>query len=570
MLGKQSLIEFFRYINIDTIFHLPGIHTLPFNETFLKSNINSFIGRHENNITIMADGYARTSGKIGVIVVTPGPGLGNAVSACMEAYSDDIPLFIIHVDTGREEIGKGILHELAEPETMFTYFTKKTYAISKTDEMIPLLNDAYRTAVSGRKGPVLVSIPYTFFEKEIPRETGVRSQESGGQEEGVEGSGNKEQGSGVRGQGSRDGVRGFEGSRGQGEKAKEQGVTGYDLSALEEILHGKKRPVIIGGKSLMFEEARPIIDDICRGLSIPFLTTTGGKGIVNENSMYSFGNIMQKGIVKEILSSSDIVIAIGTRLRDVDARRRGVRVKELIHIDIDDKWIGKNYPTKLAIVGDIKQILGRLGQTLKGRKFDWDIEILKKTQKKELEQLKRLSPGFSLIKLIRGAIPDDTVTVCDLNLPSYFAEYYFPVYHQNTFIMPRGVSPIFYSLPAAIGAKIGRPDRPCLALCGDGGILPAIGELATMVKYNIPVVIFVHNNNSFGILEDVMRNRHGITGSMTLNNPDFGKLANAFGIKSKKTKSLEGLKKIFFHDITWDKPFLIEFDCPVLPPPWRV
>lgn len=558
MLGKQSLIEFFRYIHIDTIFHLPGIHTLPFNETLLKSNINSFIGRHENNITIMADGYARTSGKIGVIVVTPGPGLGNAVSGCMEAYSDDIPLFIIHVDTGREEIGKGILHELVEPEAIFTHFTKKTYTISKTNEMMPALNDAYQTAVSGRKGPVLVSVPYTFFEKEIPRETGAKNRVRG-----VEG---------LRGQGSKDGIRGVEGSRGRGEEAGsgERKNISYDLSKLEEVLKGKKRPVIIGGKSLMFEEAQPIIDDTCRGLSIPFLTTTGGKGIVNENSIYSFGNIMQKNIAKEIFSSSDIVIAIGTRLRDVDAKRRGIMVKELVHIDIDDKWIGRNYPTKLAIVGDIKQILGDLGQTLKGRRFDWDIEMLKNAHIKGLEQLKKLSPGFPLINLIRKVIPDDTVTVCDLNLPSYFAEYYFPVYHQKTFIMPRGISPIFYSLPAAIGAKIGRPDRPCLALCGDGGILPAIGELATMVKYNIPVVIFVHNNNSFGILEDVMRNRYGITGSMTLNNPDFCKLANAFGIKSKKTKSLEGLKKIFLRDVTWNEPFLIEFDCPVLPPPWRV
>ncbi|MEI6155025.1 MAG: thiamine pyrophosphate-binding protein, partial [Deltaproteobacteria bacterium] len=378
MLGKQSLIEFFGYFNIDTIFHLPGIHTLPFNETLLKSNINSFVGRHENNITIMADGYARTSGKIGVIVVTPGPGLGNAVSGCMEAYSNDIPLLIIHVDTGREDIGKGILHELAEPETMFTHFTKKTYAISKTNEMMPALNDAYQTAVSGRKGPVLVSVPYTFFEKEIPEEA-------------------------------------WSGERGA-ESVERKNISN-DLSALEEILHGKKRPVIIGGKSLMFEEARPIIDDICMELSIPFLTTTGGKGIVNENSTYSFGNIMQKNIAKEILSSSDIVIAIGTRLRDVDAKRRGIMVKELVHIDIDDKWIGRNYPTKLAITGDIKQILVNLGQTLKGRKFDWDIGALKNAHTKGLEQLKKLSPGFPLINLIRGAIPEDTVTVCDLNLP---------------------------------------------------------------------------------------------------------------------------------------------------------
>jgi len=136
--------------------------------------------------------------------------------------------------------------------------------------------------------------------------------------------------------------------------------------------------------------------------------------------------------------------------------------------------------------------------------------------------------------------------------------------------MPRGISPIFYSLPAAIGAKTGKPDRPCLAICGDGGVLPTLCELSTALKYNIPVVILVHNNNGFGILEDVMNNNYGIEGSMSLNNPDFCKLANSFGIKSKKTKNLEGLKKIFMNDIKWDEPFLLEFNCPFFPPPWRL
>jgi len=427
---------------------------------------------------------------------------------------------------------------------MFTYITKKTYAVSKTSEIATVLLDAYQTAVSGRKGPVLVSLPYTFFEKEIAQKEG-------------------------RG-GSKDGIRGLKYSEVQEGSPKCQKVIDYKLNQLEEILRNKKRPVIIGGKSLMFEEARPIIDNICSTLSIPFLTTTGGKGIVNEESPYSFGNIMQKGTAQDILSKSDIVLAIGTRLRDVDARRRGVKVKELVHIDIDSRWIGKNYHTSLELTGDIRYIVENLEYVFKGKRFDWDIENLKKTQNKEIRQLARLTPGFSLIRLIRKSIPDETIMVCDLNLPSYYAEYYFPVFHQNTFIMPRGISPIFYSLPAAIGAKIGRPDRPCLAVCGDGGILPAIGELATIVKYSIPVVIFVHNNNGFGILEDVMNNNYGIKGSMILNNPDFCKIAGSFGLKSKKTKSLEGLKRIFLRDVSWDEPFLIEFESPVFPPPWRV
>lgn len=534
MFGKQIVMNFFMNNSIDVIFHLPGIHTLPLNKSLIISNINSFVGRHENNITIMADGYARTSGKIGVIIVTPGPGLGNTISGCMEAFSSDIPLLIIHIDTGRDKIGKGILHELAEPESMFTHITKKTYVISKPIEIKHTFEQAYHMAVSGRKGPVLISMPYTFLEKDVPDE------------------------------------KLFKNNKIINNETKEQKPVDYDISKLEEKLKDKKRPIIIGGKSLMFEDARPIIEEICKGSSIPFLTTTSGKGIVNEHNPYSFGNIMQKGTVQEILSGADIALAIGTRLRDVDTRRRGVNVKELIHIDIDDQWFDKNYPASLKFPCDIEKILIDLRNILQGRKFDWDIGYLKAKQLKEFKELEEMSLGFTMIKQIRKSIPDDTTIVCDLNLPSYYAEYYLPIFLQNTLIMPRGISPIFYSMPAAIGAKIGRPDRPCLAICGDGGVLPAIGELSTMVKYNVPIVILVHNNNGFGILEDVMNDNYGSKGSMSLNNPDFCKLAKSFAIKSKRAKNLEDLNKVLIQDVKWDEPFLIEFNCPVFPPPWRL
>lgn len=169
---------------------------------------------------------------------------------------------------------------------------------------------------------------------------------------------------------------------------------------------------------------------------------------------------------------------------------------------------------------------------------------------------------------LRRHIPEETTVVCDLNYPSYWAEYYFPVTHQKTFIMPRGISPIFYSLPASIGAKIGRPDRPCLALCGDGGLLPTIAELSTIRKYSIPIVIFLYNNDSYGILENVMNDRYSVEGSMGLYNPDYVALARSFDIKAKRTATLEGLKKILTRDVSWDEPFLIEFIKPVSQPPW--
>ena len=208
-----------------------------------------------------------------------------------------------------------------------------------------------------------------------------------------------------------------------------------------------------------------------------------------------------------------------------------------------------------------------LSSIMRNRVFDWDLPSLKKKKNAE-ENALQSEPGHVIVELIRDAVPDDTVIVCDLNIPSYWAEYYLPVYFQRSFLMPRGISPIFYSLSAAIGAKIARPHIPCLALCGDGGILPQTAELATIVKYKIPVVIFVDNNMSYAILENTMRSRYQISGSMSLENPDFVKLARSYGIKAEATNSTDGLRKIFREHISWDEPYLIEFKDAVNTPPW--
>jgi len=538
MLGKQAIVEFFLKNNIHYVFQLPGLHTLPLNRLlFQQKKIRIITGRHESNLIFMADGYARTSGKPGVLIVTAGPGLGNSVSGCMEAFNSDVPLLLIHIDVERKDITKGTLHGITEPETIFKHITKKTYFVSDIGDLANLLDDAYRESLTGRKGPVLISIPYTFFEKEIP--TGLSSQKREPEESCVVATEN------------------------------EQKNLDLFLNQFEELMRGKTKPIIIGGKALMKKEMGLILDKICRNAAIPFLTTTGGKGILREDSPYAFGNIMQKGIPRDIIASSDIVIAIGTRLRDVDAKRRSVKIKELVHIDIDNQWIDKNYTSRLTFTGDFLKALQGIQRILKKRTFEWDLKSLALSRQKEESLLLKQSSVYFLIKIIRKTIPENTTIVCDLNIPSYWSEYYLPVYHQNSFLMPRGISPMFYALPASIGAKLGRPDRPCIALCGDGGALPTIGEFATIQQYNIPVVVFIHNNSSFAILEDTMIDRYGVHGSMNLKNPDFVKITQAFGIKAKRTKTLKGLEKIFRNDITWNEPFLIEFVHPVSSPPWK-
>ena len=523
MLGKDAILHFFEVKGIGYACYLPGIHTLPLSESFTRHKVHIIAGRHESSLAFMAMGYAEATGGAGVLIVTPGPGLGNIVTGCMEAYADDVPLFVLHVDTGKEGIGKGILHETADVETVFKPFMKAVLVVQRAEELVPTLERGFRMLLAERRGPVLVSVPHKFLEKNVPFQL----------EEG-----------------------------GNSEKAP-------DLDGLAKLLSDSRKPVIIGGKSLMREDLGPAVEAICLASEVPFLTTTSGKGVISEAGRCAYGNIMGKGIGREILSSADTVIALGVKLRDMEAKRRGVKIKRLIHIDVDDKWIGRNYDTALGAWGALKPAVAELGRIMKGMKYDWNLDLLKERERSERVTLEKRSAGFRMVQLIRDAIPEDTATVWDLSLPGYWAEYYFPAVRQRTFIMPTGVSPIFYGLPAAVGAKLSLPDRPVLCVTGDGSFLPCAGDLATIKQYDIPVVVLVYNSGGFAILEEYMRLWYGVEGTMALTNPDFVKLAKSFGLKAKRTTTLSGLRSIFRNDVTWKEPFLIEFRFPPFSPPWR-
>jgi len=224
--------------------------------------------------------------------------------------------------------------------------------------------------------------------------------------------------------------------------------------------------------------------------------------------------------------------------------------------------MGRNYPVRLGIAGNIKASVDGLCQVMKGRRSSWHLQELKALQREEEAKLFQHAPGFRIVSLLRDVIPDDTVSVWISTLFPTGRKYYFPVLQQRTFLGGRGSSTIFYAVPASIGAKLGRPDRPCLCVVGDGGGLPMLGELATVRQYNLPVVFLVYNNNGFGVLEHYMKQRHGLEGSMRLTSPDFVQLARAFDITAKRAESLEDLRDLFLHHIRWDEPLLIEFKCP--------
>jgi acetolactate synthase-1/2/3 large subunit len=482
------------------------------------------MGRHESNAAFMADGFARATERPGVVLVTPGPGLANVVSPCMEAYADDVPLMIIFVDVERKDVEKGILHGVKKPEAIFANICKAAFLVLDEKDLIPKLWTAYRIAQSGRPGPVLLSIPFRVLEKEL-----TPAPYAGHVEE----------------------------------------EPAFDPGPLEEVMRGAQRPVIIGGKNLMGKNLGGELDALCGGSAIPFLFTTSGKGVVSADRSYAFGNIIGKGVERQLLKTADLVIALGTRLRNADTKRRGVKIKSLVHIDVDDRWLGKNYRSRLEAAGDARQAVGALASAMGGRKSTWDMERLKKAREAELTELGMHHEGFRIVSLLRRVIPRDTVTVWDMNMCGYWAEYCFPVFEERTFLFPRGVSPIFYAFPAAVGAKLGRDRSPCLCVTGDGSFLPTACELATIAAHAVPVVVLVYNNDSFGVLEHFMKRRYGAERTMALANPDFPDLARSFGIKAGSARSIEELEHIFLHRITWDEPYVIEFRYPLFPPPWE-
>ncbi|MCX7858127.1 MAG: thiamine pyrophosphate-binding protein [Deltaproteobacteria bacterium] len=526
MTGKELISLFLKRQGIDKVFCFPGIYTLSLLNCLLSNGISIYMARCERSLLFMADGYSRASGRQAIAIVPPGPGLVNSLVGLMEAFWSETPLLLLYVDPDSKYTGRGIFHELSEPHKMVESVTKTHIKIESEESFFHDLKKSFTLTTFGRPGPVFLSINQKFLEKNVEYNWSEK------------------------------------------QESRKISTIGDFAEKLVRCLNKKRRPLIIAGWQLMNEKTGQLLEELCNDAKIPLLTTTGGKGVVDERRPYAFGNIVQRGTVRKILEEADLVIAIGTRLRYQDTKNRGITIKELVHIDVDQEWFNKNYKTSLAEAGNLELFLNILKEAFKGRKSTWSIDKLKENYTRDLDNFINNS-GYRIIRTIRQSIPEETMTVWDLNTLFYWAEYYFPVYKQRTFLTPRGSSTIFYGLPAAIGAKIARMDLPCLCICGDGGILPSIGELATMVKYKIPVVILIHNNKSFGTLEAVMKKRHKVRNQMNLENPDFVKLAKAFGIKAKKTKTEEELSNAL-RRIDWDEPLVIEFFSEPFESPWEV
>jgi acetolactate synthase-1/2/3 large subunit len=278
-------------------------------------------------------------------------------------------------------------------------------------------------------------------------------------------------------------------------------------------------------------------------------------------------------VVKDIVPQCDVALAIGTRLREVDAKRRGLVLPEqLIHVDWDERWIGKNFPTAVPLVGDIRAITSELRRQLEGEPYSGPrqqrVAEWRAQANAELAQLRQELAEVRYVETIRRVLPRDSAVVIDNAQLAYWSEYFYPSYQPNGIIGAKGSGLLGFSFPGAIGAKVACPGKPVVGVIGDGGFLYTSQELATCVRHKIGFPLIVVNDNAFGVIGYLQRTAYQEEYEARLTNPDFLAFANAFGVKATRVHTPEELGLTLEKTLASGEMHLIELQTSIAAPPF--
>jgi acetolactate synthase-1/2/3 large subunit len=531
--GADEIVGILKEAGVDVVFGIPSIHNIRLYETLRKEPaIRHILCRQETMAAHMADGYARTGHRLGVVISSTGPGTGYMVPAIQEAWGSCSPVLMITTNIKAAKIGQGFgaLHELQDQETLFRSITKATITVQSENEVEALTREAIHTALSGRPGPVYLEVPTDVLDRSIS---------------------SKE------------------------ERDLEEKDTGDDLPGLEEavsLLHSARQPLLVVGSGALIADAASHIRTLADTLAAPVLTTVNSKGVMAEDHPLVFGNVTRKGVIREIIASCDVTLVIGSRLREVDAKRRGMDFSQLIHVDWDAQWIDKNFPAQVALIGDIpsilKAILNRLQpSSLSDQRLVW-IKEMRIRLEGELKKICEAHMEMQYLDVIRGLLPRGGTLVIDNTQLGYWAELFYPSYSQGGLVGARGSATIGFAFAATIGVKTACPERPVLALIGDGGFLYGAQELATCMRHKIGFPVIVVNDNAYGVIGYLQRGAYQKVYESDLTNPDFVALARAYGAEGIRVDSLSSLEAALEGALASQDLWVIELVIPSVRPPF--
>ena len=535
MTGGQALINSLYEEGVRVIFGLPGVQMYHAVIPVLDYPDMKFITtRHEQATTYMADGYSRASGEIGVSMVVPGPGLQNASAGITNAYSASAQVLVIAGQINRDKISKdvGMLHEINDQIDIIKPITKWQSRVLDADKIQDAVKECFYHLRTGRPRPV---------EIEIPPETLSDVTEVGSY------------------------------------ASEELPIESIDGSSIEEaagLLVSSSNPVIWAGGGVNLSDASTELLSLAEYLQIPVLTTAEGKGSISVKHYLSLGTPQgrstgeSKDELRDFFNKCDVILAIGTRFNTANPSDS----QKVIQIDIDPEEIGRNNNNTVGIVGDAKRGVEQLLFAVKS------MTEPRVSRKEELEKIvfnrtnnpkTRIEPQASFVEALREGIPEDGIVVTDMTIMAYYARAHFPTYHPRSYFTSSYTGNLGSGYPTALGVKVAKPDKPVISISGDGGFLFNSQELSTAVQFGINVVAVVFNDGAYGNVKRDMKNLFDNKSlGVELVNPDFMKLADAYGVIGMRADTPDGLKQCLQEAVSMEKPVLIEVPIGEMPSPF--
>ena len=533
--GARILLECLSRLGINEIFGYPGGAVIPiYDELYNFKEIKHYFARHEQGAVHEADGYARSTGKVGACLATSGPGATNLVTGIMTAHMDSIPLLVITGQVSSSLLGKDAFQE-SDIVGITVPITKNNYLVQDIKDLPRILKEAYYIASTGRPGPVLVDIPRDIQLQEIPYDEFNKIYENNFTLEGYNPV--------------------YEGHKGQ-------------IKTAIKMIKDSKKPLIIAGAGILKAHAYEELKEFVEKTNIPVAMTLLGLGSFPGNHELALGMIGMHGTTyaNYAANEADLIIAAGMRFDDrvTGNPQKFVPNAKIIHIDIDPAEIGKNKLIDVPIVGDLKNVLTDLNEKAPKVSYDEWLKQIKKW-KKEYSLIYRKTEDDILIpqeilseidKITKGNV----IVATDVGQHQMWAAQYLTFNNPYSILTSGGAGTMGFGLPAAIGAQVANPNKRVLAVVGDGGFQMTFQELMLIKEYNLPVKIFIINNSYLGMVRQWQELFHEKRySSVDLSyNPDFIKIGEAYGIKSIQLTNKKDLKKHLKKILESDEAVLVE------------
>lgn len=523
------IIKAFEMQGITTIFGYPGGANLPLYDALrLNPNVKHVLVRNEQAAAHAANGYARANKKIGACMATSGPGATNLITGIATAYMDSIPMIIVTGQVKSDLIGKDVFQE-ADIVGATESFTKHNYLVKNPNDIPRVLAEAFYIATTGRPGPVLIDVPRDVLDARIPFSTLPEVSI-------------------------------------QGYNPTIEGHAGQIKRALQK-LNAAKRPIIFAGGGVIAAKATEELRTFANAGRIPVINTLMGLGSFPMDSPLFIGMIGYHGhdFALEMISKADFVMIAGSRMSD----RATMNFKSLspqadvVHIDIDPAEIGKIFNHQIPMVGDLKMILKKFNEKITPLETEAWLEEIKQLRPKltppELEASKTVTPKVAL-RVLSEKVGNDAILVADVGQNQIIAARNFPYNGDRMYLTSGGLGTMGYSLPAAIGATYGAPDKQVISVVGDGGIQMLIAELGTLRQSNNNLIVLLFNNHRLGMVRELQdtqfnSNYYAVDWEFT---PDFVKIAEAYGLPAVRVNSNADLPGVFDAALASGGPYFIE------------